>query len=184
MNDITALSPSESVGEEPTTPSAFDTPDEFKTPDGDEFITAKQAVVVTGVTDRSIQRYVKEVLNSGDVLAKSAIRREILQHGGFRYRISKRAVIARFKNITKTELREVERPAEKQSKEVVELYKKAVAALERERESLVEQLGKKDEQIHMLEEARTRSDILLQQTNERVKLLETPKKKHWWSWSK
>lgn len=165
-----------------------ETPSEFRTDDGDEFITDSQAAVLTGVTLRSIQRWREKARKSEPHYFRLFFRRESLPNGGFRNRVSKREVLKRFEGKTgEITVEEKDKTSEKMRKEVVEMYKSAIASLERERELLVKELEEKNQQIRMLEEARMRSDILLQQTNDRVKKLESPEviqKRRWFFWGK
>lgn len=164
---------------------ASDTPGEYMTNDGDEFVTFLQAAELTGVTTRSVQRWREDVMKSDMNLFRNIFRRETLSSGGFRNRVSKRAVLERFKSKGPGILNEDrDRAPEKMRKEMLEVYKKVIENLEKERDTLKLEMEKKNEQIKMIEESRMRSDILLQQANDKMKVLEEPKKRGFWFWSR
>lgn len=138
----------------------FDTPPMFVTENGDEYLTIKDAAFLTGVSRKSIERYWNDLVSSPSPEVRNAIRRAQNSWGGPERRILRSYVVHRFAKIMRErfgpdgsagaqETSEKAKPTAME-KDLIELNKRMIETLERERDQLAGQVSEKDKQIGQL----------------------------------
>lgn len=161
-------------------PNEINEPTSFDELNKKQFVTKREAVILTGKSPRTIERLISDKVHSTKPEdAKFMVRQMTGSGDKFYYLINREMLIDHF---SKQKMPEYVMPPQAQQpvdsaqpSGDTELLKRSMELLQQANGILERELGEKNEQIKRFQEDQARKDVLLQQLQSKVLLIEQAK---------